>query len=72
MKNENQQKIVEHFISGLAGVLGTQVSKISLEEEWSKAGPEDHKHLTLDKFLDKVKFRNPFTTVTYLVVYLLA
>lgn len=54
MKNENQQKMLERFISGLEIAVDTKVSRLSFEEEWSRTGPEGLKHQTLATFLDKV------------------
>jgi hypothetical protein len=54
MKNPDQQKMVDHFVAAVEGVLDVKCTKISLEEEWSRSGPEHLRNKSLEQFLDKV------------------
>ncbi|KAI1121232.1 amidase signature enzyme [Nemania abortiva] len=53
MSNIGQQNMIESFVSILKGFLKVPVVEISLEEEWSRAGPADLRDKTLEQFLDK-------------------
>ena len=47
--------MVERFVEAIEQVLHIKCTKISLEEEWSRSGPEDIRTMTLEQFLDKVR-----------------
>ena len=66
MRDERQQKMVEEFIVAVESILGVKRTNISLEEEWSRTGPEPHRQKTLLQYLDKVIIC-PFTESLYLL-----
>ena len=54
VKDEGQQKMVEAFLEALEQVLGVTHTKISLEEEWARSGPDGLRDQILEHYLDKV------------------
>ncbi|KAK3314439.1 hypothetical protein B0H66DRAFT_535353 [Apodospora peruviana] len=53
MKNEGQQKMVDHFTKVLVNKIGINVLRLSFEAEWAKTGPKDLRSKTLLEYLDK-------------------
>lgn len=54
MQDASQQAMQEEFLGALENYLDVKHEKISLDDEWSKTGPPEHKNTPLREYMKKV------------------
>ncbi|KAJ3580057.1 hypothetical protein NPX13_g506 [Xylaria arbuscula] len=59
MANDEQQRLVERFVSDLKSYLGVKVTRMSIAERWKNCPPAEAAGKTIQEFIDKAAY-NPF------------
>ncbi|KAI1365578.1 hypothetical protein F5Y08DRAFT_352689 [Xylaria arbuscula] len=59
MANDEQQRLVERFVSDLESYLGVNVTRMSIAERWKNCPPAEAAGKTIQEFIDKAAY-NPF------------